>query len=512
MADRQKVIVIGAGFGGLSAAARLAAQGFAVQLFDKRDKLGGRGYQMEINGFKFDSGPTVITAPYMFDEIWSQAGRDYRDYFELVPLDPFYRIFNHRGEHFDYFHQIEDVLTEIDRWNPEDKAGYQRFVEHTVRIFEKFHPSTDKPFQHLSAMMKIMPDVIRMGLFQSMYGYTSRFIKNEFLRRVFSFHPLLVGGSPMDTPSIYGLIIQFEREWGVHYAIGGTGAIVAGFGRLLEELGVDIHLNAEISEITIDKGRATGVRLADGTTHTADIVVCNGDAAHTYHNLIPQAQRSPVISTRLKTMSYSNSLFVIYFGTKRRYLDSKLSHHNIMIGDDYKRQLRAIFNQRQLPDELSLYLHMPSITDPTIAPEGCESFYVLALVPNLDADIDWTTFAPTFRDQVLDYLEANYLPELRENIVALHHIDPLHFQNTLNSYKGAAFAAKPTLIQSAWLRPHPRSDQFDNLYFCGASTHPGAGVPAVLASGKIAANMIAEQHGAANHTLPAQSIKSANHV
>ncbi len=487
------VIVIGAGFGGLAASARLASEGWQVTLFDKRDQLGGRGYQQEINGFKFDSGPTVITAPYMFDEIWQMSGRRWQDYFELVPLDPFYRVFDHSGRSFDYRHNVEDMLAEIEKWNPADKDGYRRFVEHTVKVFEAFHPYTDKPFHKLTSMLGIMPDVIKMGLFQNMHGYTSRFIKDEFLRKVFSFHPLLVGGNPFDTPSIYGLIVQFEKEWGVHYAKGGTGAIVAGFGRLLEELGAQIHLNSEVDEIIIQEGRATGVRLKSGETHYADQVICNGDAAFTYENLIPSQQKNPVMKTRLKTMSYSNSLFVIYFGTKRRYTDSKLAHHNIIIADNYKRQLRSVFGAKGMPDDLSLYLHMPSITDPTIAPEGCESFYVLALVPNLDADIDWNTYAQPFRDRVMQFLEDNYLPDLQSNIIAEHYIDPMHFQTTLNSYKGAAFASKPTLMQSAWLRPHTRS-HFENLYFVGASTHPGAGVPAVISSGKIAAELIAGRY------------------
>ncbi len=492
-ASKGSVIVIGAGFGGLAAAARLASEGWKVTIFDKRDGLGGRGYQHEINGFKFDSGPTVITAPYMFDEIWQMSGRRWQDYFDLVPLDPFYRIFDHQGRSFDYRHQLEDMLAEIEQWNPDDKQGYLRFVEHTNKVFEKFHPSTDRPFHKLTNMLKIMPDVIKMGLYQDMYGYTSRFIKDQFLRQVFSFHPLLVGGNPFDTPSIYGLIVQFEKEWGVHYATGGTGAIVRGFGRLLEELGARICLGSEVEEIIIENGQAKGVRVKDGDTFYADKVVCNGDAAFTYANLIPAHESNRMMKMRLKTMNYSNSLFVIYFGTKRRYTDSKLAHHNIIIGKDYKRQLKQVFGAKGIPDDISLYLHMPTITDPTIAPEGCESFYVLALVPNLGADIDWATYAKPFRDRVMQFLEDNYLPELQENIIAEHYIDPIHFEQKLNSYKGAAFASKPTLLQSAWLRPHTRS-HYEDLYFVGASTHPGAGVPAVISSGKIAAELIAGRY------------------
>ncbi len=490
-------IVIGAGFGGLAAAARLASRGHRVTLFDKREALGGRGLQFERNGFRFDSGPTVITAPYMFDDIWRLSGRDRRDYFDLQPLDPFYRLFDHDGRYVDYRHRVEDMLREVERVNPADRDGFLRLAAHTKRVFQRFHPSTDQPFHQLSAMLRIVPDVLRMGLVQDMYGYASRFVRDPFLRQVLSFHPLLVGGNPFDTPSIYALIVQFEREWGVHYPTGGTGAIVQGFGRLLEELGADVRVGTEVSEVLLEGRRAVGVRLADGSEHRADTVVCNADAAWAYQHLIPAARRHPVLATRLKTMAYSNSLFVIYFGTKRRYLDSPLAHHNIIMGADYRRQLRAIFGARHLPEELSLYVHMPSRTDPTIAPPGCESFYVLALVPNLDAQVDWATQAEPLRDRIMQFLEDRYLPDLQANLLAEHRIDPRHFATTLNSYKGAAFAAKPTLVQSAWLRPHTKSSQFDGLYFVGASTHPGAGVPAVLASGKIAADLILAQDGSA---------------
>ncbi len=486
----KKIIIIGSGFGGLSAAIRLAAKGHKVTIFEKRDRIGGRGYQYEIDGFKFDGGPTVITAPYMFDEIFAAAGRKREDYFQLVPLDPFYRVFDAHGRSFDYRRNLPDMLDEIDKWNPADKEGYQKFIRKTEAIFERFYPFTDQPFLKFTDMLKIMPDVMRLQAFQGMYGYVSRFIKNEFLRRVFSFHPLLIGGSPLDTPSIYGLIVQFEKEWGVHYAVGGTGAIVDGLGRLFTELGGKIQLNAEVEEIIIRSGRASGIRLADGSEVLADTVISNGDVAFTYRHLIPARFRSKYSDRRIDGMNYSNSLFVIYFGTKKRYLDSKLAHHNIITNGRYKGLLKDVFGGKELPDDFSLYLHMPTLTDSSIAPEGCESFYVLSLVPNLSANTDWTAVSQAYRDKIMQYLEDNYLPDLQANIVAEHRIDPLHFRDTLNSYKGAAFSVKPTLLQSAYFRPHNRSEEFEDLYFVGAGTHPGAGVPAVLSSGKISAELI----------------------
>ena len=488
--EKRKVIVIGSGFGGLGAANRLAAKGHQVEIFEKRDKLGGRAYQYEINGFKFDGGPTVITAPYIFDEIFQAAGRKREDYFKLVPLDPFYRIYNHEGNYFDYFRNAEDTVPEVEKWNPSDVEGYHKLNSQTKKIFDAFHSHTDQPFPKLTDMLKIMPDVIRLQAFQGTYGFVSRYIKNDFLRRVFSFHPLLIGGNPFDTPSIFTLIMQFEKEWGVHYAIGGTGAIVDALGRLFTELGGKVHFNAEVEEILIEGKEAKGIRLADGTVHKADIVISNADAPATYRYLIPEQYRKKYTNRKIERTKYSTSLFVIYFGTKKRYLDSNLEHHNIIINKRYKGLLSDIFSARTMPDDFSLYLHMPTKTDPSIAPDGCESFYVLSLVPNMDAGVDWTTAAKPYRDRIMQFLEDNYLPDLQENIVAEHYIDPLHFQNTLNSYKGAAFSVRPTLMQSAWLRPHNQSEDFDNLYFVGAGTHPGAGVPAVLSSGKIAAELI----------------------
>lgn len=485
-----RVIVIGSGFGGLAAAIRLAAQGHEVTVFEKRDRLGGRAYQYQVNGFKFDGGPTVITAPYMFDELFEAAGRKREDYFTLVPLDPFYRIFDHQGRHFDYFHGMDATMAEIERWNPADKEGYRRFYRQTERIFESFSQFTNLPFLRLVDMLRIIPDMVRLRAVQGTYGFVGRHIRNEFLRRVFSYHPLLIGGNPFDTPAIFTLITQFEKRWGVHYALGGTWAIVEALGRLLAELGGTVHLGAEVEQILVEGRRVTGVRLSDGTEQRADIVVSNSDAASTYRFLIPEQHRRWHTNGRLERLRYSMSLVVIYFGTRRRYLDSRLEHHNIILNQRYRGLLRDIFSTSALPEDFSLYLHMPSKTDPTIAPPGCESFYVLAPVPHLGSGTDWRQVARPYRDRILQYLEDHYLPDLQANIIAEHMIDPLHFRHTLNSYQGAAFSIKPGLLQAGWLRPHNRSEEFDNLYLVGAGTHPGAGVPAVLSSGKIAANLI----------------------
>lgn len=489
-----RIIVIGSGFGGLAAAIRLAARGHEVEIFEKRDMAGGRAYVYEMDGFKFDGGPTVITAPFMFDDLFAAAGRKREDTVKFQPLDPYYRIFNHEGRSFDYNGDESFILDQIRRWNADDAEGYQRFMATTKAIFQKgFVELADKPFLHFTDMLKVAPDLIKMQSYLSVYRYVSQFVKDEFLRRCFSFHPLLIGGNPFDAPSIYAMIHYLEREWGVHYVMGGTGALVAGMVRLFEEIGGKIRYNAAIEEILVDENkrdRVTGIRLRDGTIHKADHVVSNADVAFTYRNLIAEQYRKKYTNKRVEKMKYSMSLFVIYFGTKRRYNDGRLAHHNIILSERYKGLLEDIFNREMLAQDFSLYLHMPTITDGSIAPEGHEGFYVLAPVPHLGSGIDWTKQAKPYRDAIMGFLEANYLPDLQANIVAEHMIDPLHFQNTLNSHLGSAFSVQPILMQSAWFRPHNRSEDFENLYFVGAGTHPGAGLPGVLSSAIIVEDLI----------------------
>jgi phytoene desaturase len=392
---------------------------------------------------------------------------------------------------------MDFILGEIEKRNPADKDGYRRLVATTKPIFEKgFVQLADKPFLRFGDMLSIAPDLIRLQSYRTVYGYVSQFIEDDFLRRCFSFHPLLVGGNPLDTTSIYTMIHYLEREWGVHFALGGTGAIINALVRLIEELGGRVHLNTEVREIMVSGRRATGVRLADGSVRYADHVISNADAAYTYTELVPPQVRRRNTDGRYRRTKFSMSLFVIYFGTKRRYLDSGLAHHNIILSKRYQGLLRDIFDRKRLSEDFSLYLHMPTITDPSLAPEGCETFYVLSPVPHLGADIDWTVTAKPYRDAIMQFLEDNYLPDLQANIVAEHYIDPLHFRDTLNSYLGAAFSVQPIFRQSAWFRPHNRSEDLDNLYLVGAGTHPGAGLPGVLSSSKIAENLIAGKQDA----------------
>ena len=488
---KKNILVIGSGFGGLGAASRLLSARHNVTILEKRDKLGGRAYVYEQNGFKFDGGPTVITAPFLFDDIWEAAGKKREDYVEFVPCDPFYRIFDHTGKSFDYNNDHEFTLKEIEKWNPEDKQGYEDFLATTKPIFDKgFTELADKPFLKVSDMLKVAPDLIKLQSHKNVYKYVSQFIKNDFLRQCFSFHPLLVGGNPFDTTSIYAMIHYLEREWGVHYAMGGTGSIVQAFEQLITEQGGKIRLSTEVEEILVTNGKATGVRLANGEVLEADTVVSNADVAFTYKNMINPKHRKKYTDRKIARTKYSMSLFVIYFGTNRQYRDQGLAHHNIILGPRYKTLLDDIFDHKVVAEDFSLYLHMPTLTDPSIAPEGHEGFYVLSPVPHLDSGTDWETFGPVYKKAIMDFLEENYLPDLSKHLVAEHYIDPLHFQNELNSYKGSAFSVQPILTQSAWFRPHNKSEDVDELYFVGAGTHPGAGLPGVLSSSIIAQDLI----------------------
>lgn len=488
---KKKIIVIGSGFGGLGAAIRLQAKGHDVEIFEKRDKPGGRAYVFEQDGFKFDAGPTVITAPFLFEELFKLAGRKIEDYITLVPLHPFYRIFNHEGKYFEYNDDTDFTLRQIEKWNPADKDGYLKFIKTTKPIFQKgFVELADKPFLKITDMLKVVPDLIKLKSHKNVYKYVSSFIKNDFLRQCFSFHPLLVGGNPFDTTSIYAMIHYLERRWGVHYAIGGTGALVTALVKLFQELGGKIHLNSEVSEIIIKNRTVTGVKLDDGTEHLADAVISNADVAFTYMNLIKNGHRRKYTDRKLRNMKYSMSLFVIYFGTKKRYTDTNLVHHNIILGKRYRGLLDDIFTKKILADDFSLYLHMPSFTDNSVAPEGHEAFYALSPVPHLGSATDWEKEAKLYRNKIMNFLEQNYLPDLKANIVTEHVIDPRYFRDELNSYLGSGFSVQPVLTQSAWFRPHNRSEDFANLYFAGAGTHPGAGLPGVLSSAKIIDNLI----------------------
>ncbi len=495
-----RIAVIGSGFGGLAAAVRLAAAGHHVDIFEKRDRIGGRAYQYEIGGFRFDGGPTVLTAPFMFEELFELAGERLADHVDLVPLDPFYRVFDADQRTFDYHADLEAFLREVERCSPDDAAGVRRLTQRISRVFDAFYPYTERNMMQPSVMLAMLPFMVRQRAMAGVARTVNQAVRDPFLRQALSFHPLLVGGRPSTTPALYSLIVEFERRWGVHYALGGTGALVAAIGSLFERLGGRIHVRAEVDRITVDAGRATGVRLVDGTEHHADVVVSNSDPGHTYSHLLRTTRRFWESDGRQRLRQPSMSLHVLYLGADRQWPDSPLTHHNILLPRDHRATMRRVFGRHrvaasQVAVDPFLYVHVPSKTDPTVAPPGHESMYVLVAAPPLPRaeqdDPEATALeAAAVRQTVLDTLEDGYLPGLREHLIVEHAIGPDHFRDVLNSPRGSGFSLRPTLMQSGWFRPHNRSQDVAGLYLVGAGTHPGAGVPAVLASGKIAAGLI----------------------
>lgn len=485
-----KIVVIGSGFGGLTAAIRLQAQGHDVTIVEKRDKLGGRAYVYEQDGFKFDGGPTIITAPWLIDEVFTLAGKKTSDYVNLVKIDPFYNIRWEDGTVFHYNDDKETLYSQINKIAPEEVENYKKFARSLGEIYRVGFELIDKPFTTVWDMVKVVPEMVKLRSDRSVYKFASKFFKDEKLREAFSFHPLLIGGNPFTSTSIYAMIHELEQKFGVWFAMGGTGALVKGFGDLFMDIGGEVFTEAEVEEILIDENsrRAKGVRIKSGETIEADAVVANSDVARTYLDLIPARFRKKYTDQKVKNMTYSMSLFVIYFGTDKKY--ENMAHHEIILGKRYKGLLDEIFVDKTLADDFSLYLHRPTATDPSLAPDGCDCWYVLSPVPHLGGNVDWKTAAEPYKQKIYEYLEKHYMPDLRKHIISETHIDPLHFEDTLNSYLGNAFGVEPTLLQSAWLRPHNLSEDVPNLYLVGAGTHPGAGLPGVMSSGKIVGNMI----------------------
>jgi phytoene desaturase len=480
----RRAVVIGSGFGGLAAAIRLGARGYDVTVLERHDQPGGRARVFEDKGFVFDAGPTVITAPFLFEELWELCGKKMSDYVDLRPVAPFYRIRFDDGDSFDYSGDPASMREEILKLAPEDLEGYERFVKMSQEIFSVgFERLAHVPFDSWSSMAKIVPQMMRLKSYRTVYGLVSQFIRDERLRQVLSFHPLLVGGNPFTTTSIYSLIPYLERKWGVHFPIGGTGVLVRGLVDLLEGQGGRIVYDTTVDRILVDGKRVRGVRLESGEEIEADVVVSNADAAFTYKNLIEPEHRSTWTNRKLERARYSMSLFVWYFGTDRVYED--VAHHTIALGPRYKELLSDIFERRVLADDFSLYLHRPTATDPGMAPKGCDAFYVLSPVPHLDADVDWSEQAEKYRRTIEAHLERTVLPDLSKHVVSSRLMTPVHFRDELLSERGAAFSLEPVLTQSAYFRPHNKSEDIEGLYLVGAGTHPGAGVPGVLSSARV---------------------------
>jgi phytoene desaturase len=491
--NRPHAVVIGSGFGGLAAAVRLGVRGYRVTVLERLDAPGGRAYVFRQDGFTFDAGPTIITAPYLFEELWALCGRKMSDDVDLRSIDPFYKIRFDDGTEFSCTSDTDKMRAEVARFEPRDLDGFERYMKASEEIYRvAFADLASQPFHKLSTLLRAAPGLIRLGGYRSVYSKVSDYFSNEKLRLAFSFHPLLIGGNPFSTTSYYCLIAHLERKFGVHYAIGGTGALVRGIVGLIEGLGGLLRCNADVAQIVVERGRATGVRLETGEVVAAEVVVSNADVAWTYSKLLSEHRRRTWTNRKLGRARYSMSLFVWYFGTNQRFDD--VYHHTMVLGPRYRELLRDIFGRKVLAKDFSLYLHRPTANDPSLAPPGCDSFYVLSPVPHLESGVDWELQAEGYRAAIQKRLEDTVLPGLGDAIVSSRVMTPQDFRDRLLSVNGAAFALEPQLFQSAWFRPHNLSEEIVGLYLVGAGTHPGAGLPGVVSSAKILDEIV--PHGA----------------
>lgn len=488
-----RAAVVGSGFGGLSVAIRLQAAGVATTIFETRDQPGGCAYVYRDAGFTFDGGPTVITAPHCLEELFAAAGRTLSDYVELMPVLPFYRLHWSDGDEFDYVGDGDAMAAEIGRRNPGDAEGYRAFVEYSRKVFEiGYEQLVATPFLRFSDMIKVAPSLLRLRADRSVYRAVSRFVEDERTRQALSFHSLLVGGNPFETSAIYTLIHYLERKWGVFFPRGGTGALIGAMVKLFEELGGELRLSTPVEQVEVEDHAGKSVHRVTSSAGRAepfDVVVSNANVHHTYDKLFRGQAGAAKRVRKLEKLDWSMSLFVLYFGTNRLYRD-QIAHHTVLFGPRYEELLTEIFRGHTLPGDFSLYLHAPTVTDPSLAPPGCDSFYVLSPVPHLgNAPIDWAAEGDAYADRILEALEG-VLPDVRKHVVTRRFITPQSFETDMNAYQGSAFSVAPTLTQSAYFRPHNRDPKIPGLYLVGAGTHPGAGVPGVVNSAKATAELM----------------------
>ena len=478
-------IVIGSGFGGIAAALRLKAKGHNVTLIEKHPDLGGRARVFKKDGFTFDAGPTVITAPYLINELFELFQKDPKNYIELAPLKIWYQFIFEDKSKFNYSGNEAAMKSQIENLCKEDVKGYENLVNFTKKIFEKgFLQLADVPFNKPLMMMKQLPALLKLKSYKSVYSLVSSYIKNEKIRRILSMHPLLVGGNPFSTTSIYGLILYLEKKWGIHYSMGGTGKIINGLERLMNEVGIEIIKNAEVTDIITKNNKIRSVKLNNKKEINTDNVVCNADPPAFYEKMLDKSKNKfKFFNWKKDRMQYSMGLFVYYFGTKQIY--NNVEHHTIKFGNKYKEHLEDIFNKKRLNNDISYYLHRPTATDKSMAPDGCDCFYVLVPVPNNQSNINWKVEGEKMKNLVIEKMEKDLMPNLKKNIIEDFYLTPEYFEKDLNTKYGSGFSIQPKFSQSAYFRFHNKSEIYEGLYFVGAGTHPGAGVPGVLSSAKV---------------------------
>ena len=489
MSVERTAIVIGAGFGGLALAIRLQSAGISTTVVEKRDLPGGRAYVWKERGYTFDAGPTVITDPACLRELWTLSGSDMAEDVDLVPVSPFYRLLWDDGTAFDYSNDDRALDLEIARLDPIDVAGYARFLQYSRGVYDDGYLKLGAvPFLTVSSMAKAAPALIRHRAWSSVYATVSRFVRNEKLRQALSFHTLLVGGNPMRTSGIYALIHALEKSGGVWFAKGGTNRLVSAMVALFERLGGKIILGDGVTRIAHLGRKVTGVETESGQFLEAAMIATNGDLVHSY-GLIEGSAVARKRTASLRRKRFSPSLFVVHFGLRGQF--PEIAHHSILFSDRYGPLLRDIYDRGQIPSDPSLYLHHPSATDSGMAPAGYSAFYALAPVPHLGkGKVVWNVEGERYRDLILDRIQARLIPDLRDRLDIAFHYSPEDFRTDLGAHLGSAFSLEPVLTQSAWFRAHNRDDHFDNLFFVGAGTHPGAGIPGVVGSAKATAGLM----------------------
>jgi phytoene desaturase len=481
----KKIIVIGSGFGGIASALRMRAKGYDVTLVEKHPDLGGRARVFKKDKFIYDGGPTVITAPYLFDELFTLFKKNISNYVKIVPLNLWYRFVFEDGKTFDYSGDEKSMNIQIEKFSKDDLPGFKKLISFTEKIFDKgFTELSTKPFNNIGFMIKQIPALLKLKSYQSVYKLVSSFVSNERLRRVFSMHPLLVGGNPYTTTSIYTLILYLEKKWGIHYAMGGTGSVVNALEQLMKEENIKILKNSEVTEIINDENKINSVKINNEHVINCDYVICNSDPPNVYKNLIKSKKKyNFLFNQKIKRMNYSMGLFVYYFGSKKQY--PNVAHHTIYFGKQYKEHLTKIFDKKILSNDISFYLHRPSATDPSMSPLGQDAFYVLVPVPNNLSNINWSKEGEKFKDLVLEKMDQTILPGIKNNVVSDFYLTPDYFEKELSTLHGSGFSIQPKFTQSAYFRFHNKSEIFNNLFFVGAGTHPGAGMPGVLSSAKV---------------------------
>lgn len=490
-----RAVVIGAGLGGLAAAMRLGAKGYKVTVVDRLDRPGGRGSSITKGGYRFDLGPTIVTVPDRLRELWADCGRDFDKDVSLVPMEPFYTIDFPDGEKYTAYGDDAKVKAEVARISPGDVEGFRHFMWDAKARYEFGYENLGrKPMSKLWDLIKVLPTFGWLRADRSVYGHAKKMVKDEHLRFALSFHPLFIGGDPFHVTSMYILVSQLEKKFGVHYAIGGVQAIADAMAKVITDQGGEMRMSTEVDEILVSReGKATGIRLMDGTELPAQVVVSNADAGHTYKRLLRNRDRWRWTDEKLDKKRWSMGLFVWYFGTKgTAKMWKDVGHHTVVVGPRYKEHVADIFIKGELAEDMSLYVHRPSVTDPTAAPKGDDTFYVLSPVPNLGFDngVDWSVEAEKYKAKVLKVIEERLLPGVTDKITEEVVFTPETFRDRYLSPLGAGFSLEPRILQSAWFRPHNASEEVDGLYLVGAGTHPGAGVPSVIGSGEIVAQMI----------------------